>query len=421
MAYSEKTSAATIPVTNCNDDGEGSLRNAIAASLSDDTIDLRSLRCRRIVLTSGALHITQTSLTLHGPGLSKLAISGNDRFQVINHTTEYGELRLIGLSFEHGRVQQPLANGGCIASAGNLRAYDIEVRQCTAYGVSPDPLAYTEASGGGISAGDIFISYSGILQNQVRGSRSNGGGISAGRTLTMTHVVVRGNHARRGAGVATGGSVHLDRVIIANNRGDQEGGGLYLFVGGLFMIDSAMYGNRTNGTGGAFYLDRATNNTIVNSTISGNRARTNPAGFVGAGDVRIFNNTIAFNAADHCDAAFHGTHLLVQSTIAANNTCEGNAVDRDLYGDPTLLHAIRGSDNLIQSANVPLPPDTIGADPMLAPLADNGGRTMTNALMPGSPAIDRGNNASFFLGYDQRGVGFPRVNGTRADIGAFER
>jgi len=55
----------------------------------------------------------------------------------------------------------------------------------------------------------------------------------------------------------------------------------------------------------------------------------------------------------------------------------------------------------------PPPADTIRFDPMLAPLADNGGRTWTHALLDGSPAIDDGNNEAGLL-YDQRGPGFPR-------------
>ena len=60
-------------------------------------------------------------------------------------------------------------------------------------------------------------------------------------------------------------------------------------------------------------------------------------------------------------------------------------------------------------------------DPLLAPLADNGGPTLTHALLEGSPAIDAG-DPSFTPppDYDQRGVGFPRVLGDAIDMGAFE-
>ena len=85
------------------------------------------------------------------------------------------------------------------------------------------------------------------------------------------------------------------------------------------------------------------------------------------------------------------------------------------FADP-----LSGADNFIGTSALPVPADTLTGDPMLAPLADNGGRTLTHALLSGSPAIDAGNNAQGLL-YDQRGIGFPRVRGTRADIGAFER
>jgi hypothetical protein len=64
----------------------------------------------------------------------------------------------------------------------------------------------------------------------------------------------------------------------------------------------------------------------------------------------------------------------------------------------------------------------IGVNPMLAPLANNGGPTQTHALLPSSPAINGGNNALIPPGVteDQRGVGFPRILFTIVDIGAFE-
>jgi len=67
-----------------------------------------------------------------------------------------------------------------------------------------------------------------------------------------------------------------------------------------------------------------------------------------------------------------------------------------------------------------LPNDTSHAAPLLLPLADNGGPTLTHALNAGSPAIDHGNNLGG-LDTDQRGSGFARVQGKAPDIGAFER
>jgi len=67
------------------------------------------------------------------------------------------------------------------------------------------------------------------------------------------------------------------------------------------------------------------------------------------------------------------------------------------------------------------PGDQINTDPLLGPLQDNGGPTLTHALLPGSPAIDAGDpNFTPPPYYDQRGPGFSRVFGGRIDIGSFE-
>ena len=66
-----------------------------------------------------------------------------------------------------------------------------------------------------------------------------------------------------------------------------------------------------------------------------------------------------------------------------------------------------------------MPPDTIDADPLLAPLAANGGPTATHALAACSPARDAGSNAAG-AATDQRLDGYLRTYGAVADIGAFE-
>jgi hypothetical protein len=71
------------------------------------------------------------------------------------------------------------------------------------------------------------------------------------------------------------------------------------------------------------------------------------------------------------------------------------------------------------------PTDLVGTsrnpiDPKLGPLQDNGGPTQTKALLPGSPAIDAGDNALSPGPYDQRGPGYPRIVNGIIDIGAFE-
>jgi hypothetical protein len=67
------------------------------------------------------------------------------------------------------------------------------------------------------------------------------------------------------------------------------------------------------------------------------------------------------------------------------------------------------------------PGDQLNTDPLLGPLQNNGGSTLTQALLPGSPAIDMGDpNFTPPPLFDQRGTGFDRVVSARVDVGSFE-
>ena len=107
-----------------------------------------------------------------------------------------------------------------------------------------------------------------------------------------------------------------------------------------------------------------------------------------------------------------GTPTRLRSTIIANNT---NTADATASADLYSTQPLSGASNLIVSANV-TPPGTLGGDPQLGPLVDNGGGTLTHALAPTSPAIDAGDPNGWST--DQRSK--PRVAGGAADIGAYE-
>jgi hypothetical protein len=110
--------------------------------------------------------------------------------------------------------------------------------------------------------------------------------------------------------------------------------------------------------------------------------------------------------------------LLDLATGASGPDVSGDflSLGHNLVGDPT-----GGSGFSAGGDQVGAPQDPL--DARLGPLANNGGPTQTHALLPGSPAIDRGDNTGGSAA-DQRGVARPRDgdgNGSRvADIGAFE-
>jgi hypothetical protein len=148
------------------------------------------------------------------------------------------------------------------------------------------------------------------------------------------------------------------------------------------------------------------NATVTNSTFSGNTGTA-----IGGATVSLFNSTIAGG-----NIGIENTLLTIGNTIVYGNTTDvgaGNAVTdsgHNLIGN--------GGGLFFNGTNG----DIVGANPLLGPLANNGGPTLTIALLPGSPAIDAGNNAIIPPGVttDQRGPGFARIAGGTVDIGAFE-
>ena len=243
-----------------------------------------------------------------------------------------------------------------------------------------------------------------------------GGGIGAfgqfpeDEALTVTYSLIHGNRASNvAAGIyVSRGSFTLNKSTVSNNlTANTEGRSSIIGTGGI------------HGSGDGRRL-------IIDSTISGNHGYTSSAAFFD-GDVSIYNSTIAFNVEDEFDefatactgaGALNAEVVHLESTIVARNTClTGTGYD---IGGSFSAFTIIGENNLIGRARIPVPPDTISADPRLAPLAEYGGPTRTHLLLSDSPAINRGSNL-LNRAYDQRGPEFPRVKGAFPDIGAIER
>jgi hypothetical protein len=436
--------AATRVVSNCNDSGSGSLRNAVAGALSGDTIDLRGLGCSRIILTSGQITIPQAALTLRGRDRYELTIDGNRGDRVFLHTGT-STLRLERVSIAYGlRSPVDVGNdfGGCIRSDGNLELHRARVHGCAvqAGGFIDSPSTF----GGGISAlGNVLLSYSAVFNNSATAD-GTGGGIFAGGRVTLYRSQVYNNFSFLAGGVLASQGATVTYSLIHNTRASSSGAGLSvirpstdrelptdLIVNKSTISNNVLddfQGRNFGGRGGGIYISGTGPRTITDSTISGNRAHLHSAASI-AGDADIYNSTIAFNveietidqefATIPCEnrGALTANVLHLESTIVAKNTCTIGPASYDIAGSAA---AVIGADNLIGRSRIPVPPDTISADPRLAPLAENGGPTRTNALLSDSPAINRGSNL-LNRAYDQRGPGFPRVKGAFPDIGAIER
>jgi len=260
--------------------------------------------------------------------------------------------------------------------------------------------------------------------------------------LTSMHVsfeavsIIGGQAPQGGAIFVQNEDLVIKRCVISGNQATAGQGGAIYFAGGigakLTIIDSTISGNAAAGRGGGVYIKGNVTTVIQNSTISGNAAQGQGGGIALSGDatIEISNTTITKNASFSGQggggiARLNGLGTVsLQSTIVAQNNA---AVAPDLAFDmPTIVNSnnsligvadqgkftLNGTPNFAGSATVPL-------NPLLGNLVDNGGETKTHAPLPGSLAINNGNNNSG-LNFDQRGPSFSRVVNGLADIGAFE-
>jgi hypothetical protein len=432
-------SPQSIVVQNCGDSGPGSFRQAIDDAVDGDTIDASQLQCSTITLSTGALLIGDADITLHGPGNHQLTLSGaGDGDAAIVYDLGGGTLRIDGIDFTLGAKYRPDGNahGGCIYTNGDLVLDDSRVSFCSVHAAS-----YT-ASGGAIYAyGTATITHSDIYFNSNTTSGiARGGCIAAhgGVTLAYSRVSECTNSTLFqgfGGGVFSGGPLVMKYSSISDSdNGSAEtglGGGVYV-RGDATVLMSTISGNHASVGGGIDLMDdgNGASASIGQSTISGNTAHA-AGGISTSMPLTLYNSTVAFNTTSVGNSTPIGyafgsglgvrsDGVTISSSILARNVIhheDGSEEIVDIGGD--LPIPIGGSNDLVMASEEPVPGDTIPDDPLLAPLADNGGATKTHALGDGSPALDRGLPGNWAT--DQRGPGFPRVLNGVADIGAFER
>jgi hypothetical protein len=245
---------------------------------------------------------------------------------------------------------------------------------------------------------------------------AGGGAVLNNGTVTITNCILSGHRAPHGGAIYNTGALTVSNSIFSGNTairtvmfGEAGDGGAIYNAGTLAIANSTFVDNLGEEIGGAIAQTTGTV-TTSNSTFFGNQSGAVNGGVVRAeqGSVMLFNNTINGNTGSGISFGT-GVSVTLRNTIIANNSinCGGLVIDagNNLQFPGTSC-----------GATIPV------ADPLLAPLASNGGVTQTMALLPGSPAIDAGNNSTC-PATDQRGI--PRVDGDGngsavCDIGAYE-
>jgi hypothetical protein len=231
------------------------------------------------------------------------------------------------------------------------------------------------AFGGGLVNFFGTVSLSGSTLAANAAPTGEGGGISNDGTLTLANCTLNGNSAFGGGAIVNSATLTIANSTLSSNSADFDGGAIWNFGGTL---------------------------TLLNSTLYGNMARQ----YFGGG---IVNNATLELGSTIFDAGASGLNL-------TNYQGAVTSLGYNLSSD--------GANGLLNQQT-----DLLNTDPMLGPLQDNGGPTLTHGLLPGSPAIDKGKNLSATAS-DQRGSGFARtvnslcaadaLGGDGTDIGAFE-
>jgi hypothetical protein len=390
---------AAFLVSTAAGSGPGSLRDAITAADAGPgpsviTFD-PALNGQTIALSSGALPtITADGLTIQGPGANFLTVAGNHNDRVL--AVSASGVTISGLTITGGGsgLGFGVNSGGGITNSGSLTLLACVVAQ---NGVLSEGFP---ASGGGIeNSGTMTISNCAITGNAASGKvGSRGGGIDNQGQMTVVDSTVSGNTAGgpfltvAGGGISNSGTLALFRCTVSGNQVSSTVGSP-VAGGGIATLGSGQ-------------------TTVVNCTIAGNTAPAGGGVEVLGGALALANCTVAQNVGGGVALGSGAPAVGMQNTIMAQN-----------QSGPDVSGAVQsGGDNLVGNpagATGLQPGDLTNLDPLLGPLQANGGPTQTMALLPGSPAIDAGNNAAPGLpATDQRG--FKRVFNGRVDIGAFE-
>jgi hypothetical protein len=222
--------ADVITVTNTNESGPGSLRQALADANDGDTIQFDpALNGQTITLTSGEL-VVADSITISGPGPNFLAVSRNSQssnFRILhiqpNHT-----VAISGFTISNGNLIN-------VSGAGIFNDQStVTISNCVISGNAIYSPPTTQAGGGGIcNNGVLSLINSTVTANSVTSTFAYGGG-----------------------GILNNGSLTINQCSITNNRGDRYGGGIAGGIAGSALIqNSTISGNQTLAT--ALALERA--------------------------------------------------------------------------------------------------------------------------------------------------------------------
>lgn len=419
----EDTPDATPGDGVCADaDGNCSLRAAVQETNALGGLDKIYLPAGVYGLELGQIDITD-DLVLTGAGPEQTAIDGLNQtrlfvVETVNEDQKVFEIAHLTL----GNANMTSGSGGAAISFGFFThgvLNDLWVLDNTSWkftGVYSTDLHSTmevrdslfqgnAGSGGPLVVGNATIINTKVISNTAEGG---GGGIGVNHGTILNSEIAGNSSGSNGGGVVANGFVAIINTSITGNAADNAGGGIYYGgFSGMFILNSTIAGNTAGSHGGGIYYSTSANVDleIVNATIVQNIADFDASGSGSGGGFAsqgspfenvFMRNSILFGNID---------------TGGEAPDCDGTIVSRDynFIGDLTSCDLVDDPGNTV-----------IGVDPLLLPLADNGGPTRTMALQQNSPASGAGSCTDLDdspVIFDQRMFPRPVMD---CDVGAFE-
>ncbi|MEH2327257.1 MAG: choice-of-anchor Q domain-containing protein [Nostoc sp.] len=369
---------------------------------------------------TGDLDITSRSnvLYIRAVGGQKATI---DASNLLNSDRVFDVLKPTGEELTGGKLslQNVVVTGGNISNdGGGIRVDDNGYLDLYNSTVTGNKASGSDNGGGIYNSGVVNLRNGSTVSNNIAGSE--GGGIYSNGTLIATNSTISNNKAEGvyGGGISTiNGSVTLINTTVSGNSAGY-GGGIKSNGTSVALLNTTVSGNSANSKGGGIYASTDGVFNLINSTVTNNTALSTEFGEGGggiyslSGTVNLKNTIVAGNINSNAPDLL--SSFLSSAIFNGNNN--------------NLIGSLTGAKGTVGTAT-----DIVNPNAKLGPLQNNGGLTLTHALLPGSRAINAGNNNLIPadtedldgdgntlepIPYDQRGL--TRLVGAKVDIGAFE-
>lgn len=376
--------------------------------VNDGVCDAVHCSLREAVLAANAVSSDDTIIL--GPGVYQVRILGTGEDASVS-----GDLDIVDFL--------------TITGAGSGETF-IEATHTGVTGVTGDHIFHIDPKKRGVR-----VNLSQLTIQNLTWSNSSGGGIYNSGILNMDYVALTGHKVyQMGGAIFNAGTLSIDHSSIQNNV-SMYGAGIYSDTGSTLTItNSTISHNSATGTAGG--ISSKGTLTLINTTISHNTSGGVGSGLINEGVASLNNVTIFGNAAstsgDYPQSNGGGVFTTslatttVKNTIIVGNYLDGTNKVSDCYGklnseDYNLIGQSNCSWIGETSHNIIAPDPALG--PVVDPLGDNGGPTLTHQLRYTSLAIDHGNNATCAT-TDQTGADRPidadGDGNAVCDIGAVE-